>query len=91
MKTIKPIRIGDKVTIQSEEWYEKNKHKGSSLNYPFGFVNSMKYYLGKTATVIFVDDKRYENCEYHLDICTDMSWSWSRQMFKSVRRQKLTK
>lgn len=71
-------KIGDKVTIRSLEWYNKNKDEdGKVAAGSQSFVKDMSKYCGMQATII--SDYGY-GC-YLIDI-DKSQWSWTDEMFE---------
>ena len=79
-------KVGDKVTIKSKEWFEKNKK--NLFNHPsekqydyvkcgdFNMVSGQTEYCGKEATIL----SSYYGC-YYLDI-DNMYWLWNDLMLE---------
>lgn len=59
-------KVGDKVRIKSREWYESNRTKrGEYVVDGLAFVDGMKEYCGKEATITYADE---DDETYRLDI-----------------------
>lgn len=70
-------KVGDKVTIKSREWYEKNKDGSGDINCGENFfMKDMAQYTGRNAVVTMV----YNHC-YDIDI-DNGRWSWTGEMFE---------
>lgn len=72
-------KIGDKVKINSLDWYDKNKNFDGIIylnNFGIPFIKEMSAFCGKKAIIEFI----YRG-EYKIDI-DGKKWSWEDWMFE---------
>lgn len=84
-------KVGDKVTIKSKEWFEKNKK--NLFNHPskteycyvrcgdLNMVSGQTEYCGKEAIILTASG----NC-YHLDV-DNMNWLWNDLMLEEMTKE----
>lgn len=74
-------KIGDKVVIKSLDWYNDNKDSnGEVYNHnPYMFIDCMKKYCGKEATIVSIQHGCYSY--YKIDI-DNQEWLWIDFMFE---------
>lgn len=81
-------KVGDKVTVQSLEWFDKNKTANNSVESIIEsddeFSNYMCEYCGKTAVITDIQQLNIGNQtlkSYKLDV-DNGTWCWNDYMFK---------
>lgn len=82
-KTYTPIlKVGDKVRINSKEWYNNNKDdKGEIVRNSLIFNSLMKEYCGKVFTI----DYSYEKCGHIYYLFMENDYAWGSWMFSPVK------
>ena len=79
------LKLGQKVTIKSLDWYNSNKDKNGVIKLTAEtFVEDMVEYCGKTATIVdvFKDlDGESNTTMYRIDL-DERGWNWTEEMFE---------
>ena len=79
------LKLGQKVTIKSLDWYNSNKDKNGAVKLAEEvFVEEMAEYCGKTATILdaFKDlDGESDATMYRIDL-DERGWNWTDEMFE---------
>ena len=82
------LKLGQKVTIKSVDWYNSNKDKNGAIKLTTDvFVEEMSEYCGKTATIVDVFqnlDGVDDNIMYRIDL-DHRDWNWTDEMFEPER------
>lgn len=79
LKPTRILKVGDKVRIESREWYEANKDVFGEVDVPFGFTEAMAKYCGNTYEIVKIEPALSCNAKYRLkEIC---EWWFSEEMF----------
>ena len=70
-------KVGDKVLVKSQEWYDENKDVFGRVKLPVeSFIKDMRLFLGKVMTIKSLKEERYSLEEDH------DNWSWTDDMFE---------
>lgn len=76
-------KVGDKVSVNSLEWYENNKDEyGNIESSSTSFRKDMSLYCGKSATITDVN-LGYKHVDYHIDIDNGY-WYWSEEFLEYI-------
>ena len=79
------LKLGQKVTIKSLDWYNSNKDKNGAVKLTAEtFVEEMAKYCGKTTTIVdaFKDlDGGSNAIMYRIDL-DERGWNWTNEMFE---------
>lgn len=79
-KEKKQYEVGDRVQIQSLEWYDKNKDCAGNVHTPIVFVESMVQFCGMYGTIEDIEEIEEGDLTYKLDI-DNKTFYWSAEMF----------
>lgn len=72
-------KVGDKVRVKSQEWYNANKDKSGYVKFSFtSFVNGMCPFLGKCVVIESLKKHSYSLVE------DDYGWDWTDEMFEGL-------
>lgn len=75
-------KVGDKVRIKSEKWYNSNKNAFGSVELTVdNFVYEMAKYCGMDAKIAAFNDRDDREDKYTIDI-DNGEWAWTDEMFE---------